>query len=232
MNLTPEQRTYARLAGICFLANYVLQMAGDSVTIILRGGETAAEVARYAASHYLLWRVCLLEVGLAWISTGVLAFALYVVLEPVDRRLAQLAACMRLGASFVGTASMMFRVAQGRLYLESAAGDVLAPEQLRLLVSVLKRGASEGVELAWLFQGAGAALFFWLFLRSRYLPRWLARLGLAGTAVLIPMSAAMFVFPQYIGPLKLVGLPGFVAEVATAVWLLRTPRMAPSQRGA
>lgn len=232
MNLTLEQRTYARLAGICFLGNYVLQMAGDSVTIILRGGETSAEVARYAASHYLLWRVCLLEVGLAWIATGVLAFALYVVLEPIDRRLAQLAACMRLGASFVGTASMMFRVAQGRLYFESAAGDVLTPEQLRLLVSVLKRGASEGVELAWLFQGAGAALFFWLFLRSRYLPGWLARLGLVGTAVLIPMSAAMFVFPQYIGQLKLIGLPGFFAEVATAVWLLRTPRMSVSPRGA
>jgi len=30
----------------------------------------------------------------------------------------------------------------------------------------------------------------------------------------------MFVYPQYIGPLKLVGLPGLVAEVATALWLL------------
>jgi hypothetical protein len=117
--LTPEQQTYARLAGICFLANYVLQGLGDWVTILARRGETFAETARYAAENYLLWRVCLLEVGLAWIVIGVLAFALYAVLEPVNKRLAQLALFMRLGASFVGAASLMFRVAQARLYQAS-----------------------------------------------------------------------------------------------------------------
>jgi len=81
MNPTPEQRAYARLAGICILANYVLQGLGDSVTIMLRSGETFAEKARYATENALLWRVSLLEVGLAWIAIGILAFALYAVLE-------------------------------------------------------------------------------------------------------------------------------------------------------
>jgi hypothetical protein len=217
---TPEQRSYARLAGICILANYVLQILGDSVTIVFRGGETFAETARYATENYLLWRVSLLEVGLAWIATGILAFAMYVVLEPIDKRLAQLAMYLRLGASFVGTASMMFRVAGAQLYKASTEGTFSA-EQLRALVSVMKRGGSEGVELAWLFQGAGAALFFLLLLRSRYLPRAIAILGIYGTAVLIPMSAVMFVWPQYITQLKLVGVPGLLAEVATAVWFLK-----------
>src|SRR4051812_45601249 len=112
MDPTPEQRTYARLAGICFLAKYVLELVGDSVTIIAGGGETFAEKARYATEHELVWRVSLLEVGLSWIVIGVLAFALYVVPEPVNKRLAQLALCLRLGASFVGAASLMFRAAQ------------------------------------------------------------------------------------------------------------------------
>ena len=42
MTVTPEQRTYARLAGILFLMNYVLQGAGGYVTIIARSGETFA----------------------------------------------------------------------------------------------------------------------------------------------------------------------------------------------
>lgn len=217
---TPEQQTYARLAGICFLANYVLQGLGDSVTIVFRSGETFAEKARYAAENHLLWRICLLEVGLSWIAIGILAFALYVVLEPVNKRLAQLALCLRLGASFVGAASLMFRVAGAQLYKASATEELFTAEQLRTLVSVMTRGGSEGVEVAWMFQGAGGALFFLLFLRSRYLPAAIARLGIVGVAVLIPMSAVMFVFPQYIGPLKLVGLPGLLAEVATAIWLL------------
>lgn len=228
---TPEQRTYARLAGICFLANYVLQLMGDSVTIVFRGGETFAETARYATENYLLWRVSLLEVGLSWIATGILAFALYVVLEPVDKRLAQLALCLRLGASFVGAASMMFRVAGAQVYKASATEGPFTHEQLHTLVSVMKRGSGEGVELAWILQGAGAALFFLLFLRSRYLPRWLAGLGILGTAVLIPISAVMFVWPQYIGELKLVGIPGLLAEVATALWLL-VKGLRPRESGA
>ena len=220
MGPTPEQRTYARLAGICFLANYALQGLGDWVTILARSGETFAETARYAAENDVLWRVCLLEVGLAWIVIGVLAFALYVVLEPVNKRLAQLALCLRLGASFVGAASVMLRVAQAWLYRASATAGPFTTEQLQALVSVMKRGAGEGVEVAWMFQGAGSMLFFVLFLRSRYLPRALAGLGIFGSALVIVMSAAMFVYPQYIGLLKLVGLPGFAAEVGTAIWLL------------
>lgn len=220
MDPSPEQRTYARLAGICFLANFLFQGLGDSVTIIARTGETYVEKARYATEHDLLWRVSLLEVGLAWIATGILAFALYVVLEPVNKRLAQLALVLRLGASFVGTASMMFRVAQGWLYRASATEGLFTPEQLRTLVSVMTRAAGEGVELAWMFQGAGGALFFLLFLRARSLPGWLARLGLVGTAALVPLSAVMFVYPQLIGPLKLLGLPGLLAEVGTAIYLL------------
>ena len=220
MDPTPEQQTYARLAAICILANFVLQMLGDSVTIIFRGGETFAERARYATEHDLLWRVCLLEVSLAWIAIGIMAFALYVVLEPVNKRLAQLALCLRLGASFVGAASMAFRVAGAWLYKASATEGLFTTEQLRTLVSVMTRGAGEGVEVAWMFQGAGSTLFFLLLLRSRYVPAALARLGMLGAAVLPPMSAVMFVLPQYIGPLKLVGLPGFLAEVATAIWLL------------
>jgi hypothetical protein len=230
---TPEQRTYARLAAFCLLANYVLQGLGDSVTIVFRSGETFAETARYAAENHLLWRVCLLEVGLAWIAIGVLAFALYVVLEPVDRRLAQLALCLRLGASFVGAASLMFRVAQGWLYRASATTGPFDAEQLRTLASALKRGGSEGVELAWMFQGAGSVLFFLLFLRSRYVPAPLARLGILGSALIVPMSIVMFLFPQYISPLKVVGLPGFAAEVGTAVFLLvkglRTPAAVPAR---
>ncbi|MEO8585548.1 MAG: DUF4386 domain-containing protein [Acidobacteriota bacterium] len=220
MNPTDEQRGYARLAGICFLANYVLQGLGDWVTILARRGEPFAEKARYAAENYVLWRVSLLEVGLAWIVIGVLAFALYAVLEPVNKRLAQLALCLRLGASFVGAASMAFRVAGAQLYRASATEGAFTSGQLQALVSVMTRGGSEGIELAWIFQGAGSVLFFLLFLRSRYLPPALARLGIVASALVIAMSLAMFVYPQYIGSLKLLGIPGLLGETATALWLL------------
>ena len=55
MDITPEQRTYARLAGIMFLLNYVLQDLGDGVTL-RRGPETLAETARWAAESTVRYR--------------------------------------------------------------------------------------------------------------------------------------------------------------------------------
>jgi hypothetical protein len=182
MDVTPEQRTYARLAGICILANILLQAFGDGVTIVGRMSASFAETARWAAESAVLYRVALLAVAVAWIVIGILAFALYVVLEPVNKRLAQLALVLRLGASFVGAASMMFRVAQARLYQASETAGLFTTEQLRTLVTVSKRAGSEGCEIAWLFLGAGSVLFFLLFLRSRYLPGALARFGIVRRA--------------------------------------------------
>jgi Domain of unknown function (DUF4386) len=220
MNITSEQRTYARLAGILFLAKYVLEGIGDYVTIIARGGKSVAETASFAAEHAVLWRVSLLHVGAAWIAIGILAFALYVVLEPVNKRLAQLALILRLGASFVGAASLMFRVAQARLFMASATEGLFAPEQLRTLAAVSQRGAGAGVTTAWMFQGAGAMLFFMLFWRSRFVPRAVAGVGIVGSALLVAASAVMFVLPERTNELKLLGVPGMLAEVVTAVWLL------------
>lgn len=141
-------------------------------------------------------------------------------LEPVNRRLAQLALVLRLGASFVGAASMMFRVAQGRLYLASATAGLFTTEQLQALVSVSKRAGSEGIEIAWMFLGTGSVLFFLLFLRSRYLPGVLARFGIFTSALLVPISALMFVYPERINQLKLFLLPGLLTDLALAFWLL------------
>lgn len=220
MTITPEQRNYARLAGILFLAKFVLEMGGDAVTILAHPGTAFAETARFAAENAVLWRSALLSVGLAWIVTGILAYALYVVLEPANKRLAQLALILRLGACFVGGASLMFRVAQARLYAASTAEGLFTTEQLRTLVAVSQRGAGAGVTTAWMFLGAGGTLFFLLFLRSRYLPRVLAGFGIFTSAVLVAIAAGVFVFPERTNELKLFLLPALLSDIATAIWLL------------
>jgi hypothetical protein len=220
MTITPEQRTYARLAGIILVAHFVLEGFGDSVTIIARGGASFAETARFAAEHDVLWRFALLNVGLSWISVGVLAYVLYVVLEPVNKRLAQLALVLRLGACYVGAASLMFRVAQARLYKASETEGLFTSEQLRALVGVTQRGSGAGVTTAWMLMGAGWVVFFLLFLRSRYLPRALAGFGIFASALLVAVAVSAFVFPQRTNELKLFALPALLSEIATALWLL------------
>jgi hypothetical protein len=220
MTITPEQRAYARFAGIMILAHLLLEGFGDSVTIVARTGKDFAETARFAAEHEVLWRVCLLSVGLSWITIGIMAYALFVVLEPVNKRLAQLALVLRLGASSVGAASLMFRVAQARLYVASATEGLFTTEQIRALVAMTQRGAGAGITIAWMSMSAGYVLFFLLFLRSRYLPRALAGFGILTSALLAAVAILTFVFSQRSNELKLFALPALLTEIATALWLL------------
>lgn len=220
MTITAEQRACARVAGILILVKLVLELSGDSVTIMARGGESFLDRARYVTESAVLWNTCLLSVGLAWIVASVQAFALYVVLEPVNRRLAQLALMLRLGASFVGGSSLMFRVAQARLYKATETPDLFTTEQLRAISAVIQQGSNAGVWIAWIFLGAGWVCFYLLFLRSRYLPGALALTGIVGAALLVLVSLAMFVFPQQSNGMKVFGVPGLLAEIVTAFWLL------------
>jgi hypothetical protein len=219
MQVTAEQRTYARIAGIMYLAHFIIELLGDYPTIIARRGSTFDQTAHYIAEHETLWRAALLCVGIAWISVAVLAFALYVVLEPVHKRLAQLALILRLGGSFVGAACLMFRVAKAQLYSGSMAATFTS-EQLGRLAALTQQAANSGVYTAWMFMGLGSTVFFALFLRSRYLPRVLAGFGLFTSILLVAVAAVSFAYPQYQAPLKVLLITGLLAELATALWLL------------
>ena len=63
MDVAPEQRTYARLAGIMYLLNYGLQTVWDGLTLWGRGSASFAETARWAVEPDLLYRVALVHVA-------------------------------------------------------------------------------------------------------------------------------------------------------------------------
>ena len=63
MDVTPEQRTYARLAGIMYLLNYGLQTVWDGLTLWGRGSASFAETARWAVEPDVLYRVALVHVA-------------------------------------------------------------------------------------------------------------------------------------------------------------------------
>ena len=218
--ISQEQRNWAKVAGIMVFANYVLQGLGDYPTIIARMGETFAERATWAAASQRLYSLSLLEVTGAWIAIGVFAFAWYIVLAPMNRRLAQLALILRLGASFVGGAAMMLRTMEARLYGAWTTDGLFTAEQLQTLVLVARRSAGVGIQTAWMFQGLGSVLFYVLLWRSRYVSRAVAGVGAVGSGMIVLMAATMFVFPERINELKLLGLPGLFADVVMALWFL------------
>jgi hypothetical protein len=213
-----EQRTWARVAGVLMLAHLV-EIVGDYPTIIARGGETFAQTAQYVVDNAQLWRTALLTLGVAWILVVVVAYALYVVLEPVNKRLAQLALLFRLMGAAVGAASVMLRVSKMGIQM-STTSETFNLEQLTRLSAVLQQGANYGIYVAWMLMGLGYALFFLLFKRSGYLPSALAGFGVVASLLLVAVPMGSFVLPQYAGMLKGLLVVTLISEIVTAVWLL------------
>lgn len=218
MEVKAEQRTWAKVAGIAILA-HLIEIAGDVPTVIARGGETFAQTAQYVVENAQLWRASVLGVGIAWIIVVVLAFALYVVLEPVNRRLAQLALLFRLGGAFVGAATIALRMSKYGVHMASTS-ETFTADQLARLATITQHGINSGIYVSWMFMGLGYTLFFLLFKRSGYIPGGIAGFGVLGSLLLVAVPMASFVFPQYGGMLKGLLLLSLLSEIVAAVWLL------------
>ncbi len=219
MEVTTEQRAWARVAGATMIAHFAVELLGDYPTILARGGETFAQTSAFVVENATLWRSALLAVGVAWIVSVVLAFALYVVLAPVNRRLAQLALLLRLGGALVGAASLMLRMSKTGVQLATTS-DVFSTDQLARLASVLQQGINTGIYISWMFMGLGYILFFLLFKRSGYLPRAISNFGVYASALLVVVPVISFIWPPYGGTLKPVLLLCLLSETAAALWLL------------
>lgn len=216
-------QVYARIAGLLYF--FVIAAAGFGELFVrsrlIRWGDAAATAGNILASE-TLFRAGLAAEMLTCVCDVALAVILYVLLRPVSRNLAMLAAFFRL--TFVGVYSVakLFEVAA--LVTLGGAGNLkaLAPEQLHDFAYVSLRVHSLGYGASLLFFGFCCILLGHLIQKSGYLPRAIGiALGVAGygyaafsiTQMLSPRIAARIVFP-WIMPVA------FVAESALALWLL------------
>jgi hypothetical protein len=226
------QQRYARLAGFTYLLNYVLVVFGTVVPaqIIGPSGFTAAAANIRAALP--LYRGALASMALGWLSIVLLSLAIYVVLRPVNPRIAQLALAARLGEAFIGAITVIISFASLRLRLlfdSPAGGPTLPVEQLEALLLVANSAQASGFQIAMIFFAFGSTLSFYLFYRSAYLPLGLAGLGVFASALMMMVSLASLIFPAYATTLQYGWAPIGIAEISTAIWLLtRGIRRSPS----
>jgi uncharacterized protein DUF4386 len=140
------------------------------------------------------WGLVLLLLGS--MSTVLLAVGLYVTVKPVDGNLA--------------LAALLFRVAEAAI-----GGMGVAGAQSGNLSS------GEATAIPALFFCTGSTLFFYLFLRSTYIPRLLAGWGVFASLVYAAYWLFSLVVPNY--PMAVAvaaSLPILIAEVGTGLWLL------------
>jgi len=214
------QLVHARLAGFLFLWLIITGLAGLLVESQILGSSDFATAAKRVVASEHLYRLALVSALIETISATLLAFSLYVTLKPINSLLAQLAMYFRLGESFIGGASMMFSFFKLRLYTSADSTQALGAIQSQALLDLTRAAGFASYNVSAIFFSIGSTLFFYLFLKSRYIPRALSMFGIFASVVVTIICFGSLIFPEFSGPLQYGWAPMAIAEVTTGIWLL------------
>lgn len=215
------QRIYARVAGFLFLWLIITGLAGALTISHIVGSGTFAETAQRVVASERLYRVALSSELIETLSALLLAFALYVTLKPVDELLAQMAMYWRLGESFIGCVGMIFSFVKLRLYSSTQPLGALGTDQSQALVNLTRQAAGAAGNIGVICFGIGSTLFFYLFFKSRYIPRILSAFGVFASISWTIMYFGNLIFSEHTATIQYICWALMaVAEVTTGFWLM------------
>ncbi len=228
-SINESQRKAAKVAGFTSLFTMAIvsfAYLGIQARLIVAGN--AAETARNIMAHELLFRLNIACNLIYFAGVVVLLTALYVILKPVNRSLAMLAAFWRLAYAlmWVVIALNLFdvlRLLSGADYLR-----VFETDRLQALARLYLGVPAYSIGLP--FYGLGSAVCSYLWFKSRYIPGALAAWGVISSVWCVTCAFANIIIPNFA---KVVNpwwfdTPMASFEMATGFWLLFKGIQTPS----
>ena len=213
---------YARVAGFIYLFTIIGSLL--NVAFVMDALVIPGDVA--ATAKNIIGNELLFHIGIAFelvmsASVVVLALCLYVILRPVNRNLALLALCWRLAEAILLAVTVLISFIVLQILGEQAYLAAFETKQLQALVGVFLGVRTTGVDIVILFTGLGSIVFFYLFFKSRYIPRVLAAWGILTYMLIILYSLAKIVSPGNLTEFDMIVYgPGALFELIIGLWLL------------
>jgi hypothetical protein len=214
-----SMQTYARPAGVLFLVTVVAGGFGEVYipSKIIVTSDATATAGNIMASNFL-FRVGFASYLVEALCDVALSLIFYVLLKPVHKHLALLAAFFGLVSTSLFAVAELFYFAaalplSGAQYLKT-----FSPEQLNALSLLSLKVYAYGGGIFMAFYGAAAVIRGYLIYRSGYLPKALGvLLALAGVGF-ITRNFALVLAPAYASQILLLPMP--LAVLSMAAWLL------------
>ncbi|MBK5441793.1 MULTISPECIES: DUF4386 domain-containing protein [unclassified Peribacillus] len=217
---------YSRVAGFGLLLMAILAIFSNfSVFNGLIISDDAATTANNIITNEMLFRSGFISFVIVLILDVLLAWALYVLLKPVNKNLAMLAAWFRLVYTAIfGIALHNFlnvlQLLSGTEYL-----TVFTTDQLQAQVMLLVNAFNNGWIIGLVFFGSHLFVVGYLIIKSGgYIPRMIGFFLVIASAGYLIDSFAHFLLPNYTDYktifLLVVAVPGVIGELSLAFWLL------------
>ena len=218
-----SQRKAARVAGFAFLfamAIVVIANYGISFRLIVPGN--AAETARNIMANETLFRINIACDLIYAATVVVLLAALYVILKPVDRNLALVAAFCRLVVALMWGVTALYMLGALRLLGDAAYLPVYEADQLQTMARLHLAAGYDAYYVGLPFWGLASTVCSYLWFKSRYIPRALAAFGVISSAWCVICAFAFIVFPHFDALVNAYWFdsPMVIFEMALGLWLL------------
>lgn len=189
---------FARAAGVAYVL--IMLIAWLNVSLVdsklVVAGDDATTASNILANEGL-FRVGIVGTIVLYASVVVLAFALYVVLEAVDARLAMLAMLLRVSEGVLGAATAFISLAAVLLLKGEQGARAFEAHQVAALVGRLIELRTAALDVVLVFVGLGGTVFCYLFYKSRYVPRALAGWGVFTYLSMLGLSCVSVVVPSH-----------------------------------
>lgn len=217
-----EPQKHARLCGVVYLAVILVALFGEMYArgTLIRWGDPALTAERIASAEGF-FRLGIAGEVLTCVGDLAVAWLLYLLLRPINSRLALVGLLMRVVFVAVYAVIKLFEIGALVALDDSGAWTGLTTPQLQDLAYVFLRVHSLGYGVSLLFFGVCCSIYGFLIRRSGYIPWGFGLLlEIAGIGYMLfsvaqmldPSFAAQYLFPWLI-------LPAFPAELGLALWL-------------
>lgn len=212
---------YAKVAGVLYLIIIVFGIFSEVFirsSLIVSGDATSTAVNILESEG--LFRFGFVADSLMLLSDVAIAVLFYMLLNPVSKTLALIAAAFRLTqAAILGFNLLNYYAA---LLLLKGVGYKTAfePDQLNTLAMLFLDMHSHGYDLGLLFFGLSSVILGYLVIKSDYFPGILGYGLIAAAVVYLTGSFTLFLLPDYITFVEPIYVVPLVAELSFCLWLL------------
>lgn len=206
------------LAGVSYAAIILIAFATlgfvDSVTDVDGNG---MQTAMNIVEHISLFRIGVASEVVMYVLVIALAAALYLILKPVDGRIALFALVFRVAEGMLGLVAV---VLSGVIPVFIAGNTTLHAAQQYELIMLFHGVGMSVTNIVLLLIGIGGTLFCVLFWVSKEIPRWLSGWGVMTYVTIFAYAVYSLLFDGVqMSVLVILFAPGSIFELVVGIWL-------------
>lgn len=224
------QYFYAKLAGLSYI---IFTVAGLVKNFLLdtRLSNIGATELTTIFENEMHFRLGVLAETIMFLGVVMASVSFYVVLKPVSKQLAQTALCLRLVEIIIGGIAVVISMAMLALSNKTYLVEMFDLQQIRTLVAVASSFRMPAYEYSWISMGFAGVITFYLFFKSRYIPRAWSVWGIITYMSLILYPLAKLLIADLPPEIMFVLFPGALFELGVGIWLLIVGIKIPTDDG-